>query len=102
MIPKLDNWSVKCTQSNAKCKVQIITLCTLHFAFVAVHLTDQLSNFKIITDYLKVVDFIEEMGDLYQEWIKWKECQAAYKSSCIKGWITPDVARLQFAFDLSD
>jgi len=25
-----------------------------------VHLTDQLSNFRIIPDYLKVVDFIEE------------------------------------------
>jgi hypothetical protein len=29
-----------------------------------VHLTDQLSNFRIIPDYLKVVDFIEEMDDL--------------------------------------
>jgi hypothetical protein len=25
-------------------------------------------------------DFIEEMEDLGQEWIKWKECQAAYTS----------------------
>jgi hypothetical protein len=30
----------------------------------SVHLTDQLSNFGIIPDYLKVVDFVEEMGDL--------------------------------------
>jgi hypothetical protein len=41
--------------------MQNITLCTLHFAFVAVHLTDQLSNFRIIPDYLKVVDFIEDL-----------------------------------------
>ena len=31
------------------------------FTGVFVHLTDQLSNFRIIPDYLKVVDFIEEM-----------------------------------------
>jgi hypothetical protein len=30
----------------------------------SVHLTDQLSNFGIIPDYLKVIDFVEEMGDL--------------------------------------
>ena len=30
----------------------------------AAHLTDQLSNFRIIPDYLKVVDFIEEIGYL--------------------------------------
>ena len=41
--------------------MQIITLCTLHFAFERVHYSDQLSNFRIIPDYLKVVDFIEEM-----------------------------------------
>ena len=28
--------------------------------FVGVHLTDQLSNFRTIPDYLKVADFIEE------------------------------------------
>jgi len=28
-------------------------------------LTDQLSNFRIIPDYLKVVDFIEEMKALH-------------------------------------
>jgi len=28
---------------------------------LSVHLTDQLSNFRIIPDYLKVVDFIEEL-----------------------------------------
>jgi hypothetical protein len=27
----------------------------------AAHYSDQLSNFRIIPDYLKVVDFIEEM-----------------------------------------
>jgi hypothetical protein len=31
------------------------------FRSVFVHLTDQLSNFRIIPDYLKVVDFIDEM-----------------------------------------
>ena len=36
--------------------------CTLHLT--AVHLTDQLSNFGIIPDYLKVVDFIEETENL--------------------------------------
>jgi hypothetical protein len=30
----------------------------------AAHLTDQLSNFRIIPDYFKVVDFIEEMKGL--------------------------------------
>jgi hypothetical protein len=30
----------------------------------SVHLTDQLSNFRIIPDYLKVIDFIEEMEGL--------------------------------------
>jgi hypothetical protein len=74
--------------------VQIIALCTLHFAFVVVHLTDQLSNFRIIPDYIKVVDFIEKMEGLYQKQVKQKEYQAAYKSSCIKGWIIPGVARL--------
>jgi hypothetical protein len=34
------------------------------FSGVCVHLTDQLSNFGIIPDYLKVVDFIEEMEGL--------------------------------------
>ena len=29
----------------------------------SVHLTDQLSNLGIIPDYMKVVDFIEEMED---------------------------------------
>jgi hypothetical protein len=45
-----------------KCEVRNISdfaLCTLHLN--GVHLTDQLSNFRIIPDYLKVVDFIEEM-----------------------------------------
>jgi len=32
-----------------------------YFAICLVHLTDQLSNFRIIPDYLKVVDFIEEI-----------------------------------------
>ena len=31
---------------------------------LSVHLTDQLSNFRIIPDYLKVVDFIEDTKDL--------------------------------------
>jgi len=38
-----------------------------HFPFLPfkfVHLTDQLSNFRIISDYLKVVDFIEETDGL--------------------------------------
>jgi hypothetical protein len=34
------------------------------FSGVFVHLTDQLSNFKIIPDYLKVVYFTEEMEGL--------------------------------------
>jgi hypothetical protein len=34
------------------------------FSGVSVHLTDPLSDFGIIPDYLKVVDFIEEMGHL--------------------------------------
>jgi len=34
------------------------------FRGVFVHLTDQLSNFRIIPDYLKVVDFIEEFEHL--------------------------------------
>jgi hypothetical protein len=38
---------------------------TLHLALCIwnVHFTDQLSNSGIIPDYLKVVDFIEEMED---------------------------------------
>jgi hypothetical protein len=46
--------SQKCKTKSAKCKL-------LHFALERVHLTDQLSNFRIISDYLKVDDFIEEM-----------------------------------------
>ena len=42
---------------------------TFHFNSItgdsgSVDLSDQLSNFRIIPDYLKVVDFIEEMEGL--------------------------------------
>jgi hypothetical protein len=44
--------------------VQNITLCTLHFAFVAVHFSGEISNRQFIVDFAKVVDFIEEMEGL--------------------------------------
>jgi hypothetical protein len=37
-----------------------------HLIYLSAHITDQLSNFRIIPDYLKVVDFIEEMEDFLQ------------------------------------
>ena len=37
------------------------TLCTLHFALVVVHYSDEISNRQFIVDFAKVVDFIEEM-----------------------------------------
>ena len=46
-------------------KVQIfITLCTLHFRLDLVDYSDELSNYVFIKDYVKVVDFIEEMAIL--------------------------------------
>ena len=36
------------------------------FRSVSVHYSDQLSNFRIIPDYLKVVDFIEETVGLLE------------------------------------
>jgi hypothetical protein len=36
----------------------------LHFAFGGVHYSDQLSNFRIILDYLKVVDLVNYMKEL--------------------------------------
>jgi hypothetical protein len=40
----------------------MITLCTLHFAFVVVHWSNQLSNFSLIQDFKKVIDFIEVLN----------------------------------------
>jgi hypothetical protein len=52
-------------------EVQIISDFALHtccrqagFVLELVHLTDQLSNLRIISDYLKVVDFIGRMEEL--------------------------------------
>jgi len=45
--------------------VQIITLCTLHFAFGGVHYSDEISNRQFIIDFAKVVDFIVEMEALH-------------------------------------
>jgi hypothetical protein len=45
-----------------RCKKKFLT--DLSEEPVSVHLTDQLSNFRIIPDYLKVVDFIEETKGL--------------------------------------
>jgi len=53
--------------------VQNITLCTLHFSFVVVHYPDQLSNFRIIPDYLKVFDFIDKTVGFSQHLIKISE-----------------------------
>jgi hypothetical protein len=46
--------------------VQIITLCTLHFAFVVVPVSDELSDREFMRCFVEVVDFIEEMEDSLQ------------------------------------
>ena len=50
--------------SGLKRQVPNLRLETWHLKLERVHYSDQLSNFRIIPDYLKVVDFIEEMEAL--------------------------------------
>jgi hypothetical protein len=55
------NFHTSCAGVGKSVKIENPTIDNQIVGFFVVHLTDQLSNFGIIPDYLKVVDFIEEI-----------------------------------------